>query len=406
MVEYQFQNLVKNLASLQHETECVEWKHNRAAPEEIGKNVSGLSNAAALLGKSRAYMLWGVEDGTRRIIGTTFRPKKEKVGNQELESWLVLQLDPQVGVRILEGEVDGKHVVLFEISPAVHRPVSFQGTEYIRLGSSTKKLRDCPEKERELWRIFDNVSFEDGIAMRSVSAEEVLSFIDAAAYFRLSQQPFPDDNIVVLQKLISEKIIVSADDGTNNITNLGAILFAKKLNDFDRLHRKAMRVIFYRGDDRTETIKEYMSDKGYGVGFEEMLRYINDHLPQNEQIGQALRENVRVYPPIAIRELVANALIHQDFSVRGAGPMVEVFSGRIEISNPGLPLIDTLRFIDETPRSRNEFLTKFARRLNICEERGTGIDKVIFQSNFSNFQHLTLEQQLKAPLRFFMHRES
>ena len=119
--------------------------------------------------------------------------------------------------------------------------------------------------------------------------------------------------------------------------------------------------------------------KGYAVGFEETVTYINDQLPQNEHIGVAFREEVCMYPKIAIRELVANALIHQDFTVTGAGPMVEIFANRIEISNPGLPLINTLRFIDETPRSRNEILARLMRRLNLCEERGSGIDKTIFQ---------------------------
>jgi len=59
--------------------------------------------------------------------------------------------------------------------------------------------------------------------------------------------------------------------------------------------------------------------------------------------------------------------------------MVEVFADRMEITNPGLPLIDTLRFIDEPPQSRNETLAGLMRRMGICEERGSGIDKVISQ---------------------------
>ncbi len=89
-----------------------------------------------------------------------------------------------------------------------------------------------------------------------------------------------------------------------------------------------------------------------------------------------------MYPELAVRELVANALIHQDFSLTGTGPMVEVFQDRVEITNPGTPLIDTLRFIDEPPRSRNETLAGIMRRLNICEERGSGIDKVIAEVEF------------------------
>jgi len=84
-----------------------------------------------------------------------------------------------------------------------------------------------------------------------------------------------------------------------------------------------------------------------------------------------------MYPEVAIRELVANALIHQDFTVPGTGPMVEIFEDRIEITSPGLPLIDTQRFLDAPPQSRNDLVASFMRRIHVCEERGSGIDKVI-----------------------------
>lgn len=102
-----------------------------------------------------------------------------------------------------------------------------------------------------------------------------------------------------------------------------------------------------------------------------------DQLPSNEVIENALRKKVKVYPEKAIREFVANALIHQDFSVTGSGVMIEIFTDRIEITNPGVPLVDTNRFIDTAPKSRNESLASLMRRLNICEERGSGIDRAI-----------------------------
>lgn len=375
----QFQNLVRNLSSIRKEAEWLEFKVNNANPQEIGEYISALSNGAALLGRHSAYILWGVEDSNGKIAGTTFRPKEAKINGQELESWLIMQLDPQIDLRIHEGEVDGAHVVLFEFAPATHRPIRFRGIEYIRVGTYKKKLQDCPEKERELWRILGQTTFEKAAAMKNVTPDQILSLLNYTVYFDLMNLPHPENKAGILEKLASEKLIVPADDGGYDISNLGAILFAKSLDDFERLARKVLRIIFYRGDSRMETIKEQEVKKGYAIGFEDTVAYINDQLPQNEHIGEALRREVRMYPKIAIRELVANALIHQDFNVTGAGPMVEVFSNRVEISNPGLPLIDTLRFIDETPRSRNEVLARLMRRLNICEERGTGVDKAIIQ---------------------------
>lgn len=73
----------------------------------------------------------------------------------------------------------------------------------------------------------------------------------------------------------------------------------------------------------------------------------------------------------------------------GADQWSEIFDHRLEVSNPGCPLVKADRFLDAPPRSRNEALASLMRRLNICEERGSGIDKVV---------HLTEQYLLPAPL--------
>ena len=100
-------------------------------------------------------------------------------------------------------------------------------------------------------------------------------------------------------------------------------------------------------------------------------------MPQSEIIEQALRVKRTVYPETALREIIANALIHQDFSVTGAGPLVEIFDDRIEISNPGglLPSKQLDRLIGTQPESRNEQLARAFRRFRICEEQGSGLLK-------------------------------
>jgi len=95
-----------------------------------------------------------------------------------------------------------------------------------------------------------------------------------------------------------------------------------------------------------------------------------------------------MFPRQAIRELVANALIHQDMTITGAGPLVEMFTDRLEITNPGQPLVQPERFLDFPPRSRNEAFAALMRRMRLCEEKGSGIDKVV---------HLAEVYQLPAP---------
>lgn len=371
--------LPQELLALSGETEWLEFKCNYANPAEIGEYLSAIANAAALHRKDKGYLIWGVDGATRQVRGTMFRPRQTRKGNEELENWLGRLLQPRLDFRIHELTHEGKAVVIFEVPAAGYMPVRFSGEEFIRVGSYKKKLKDYPDKEKALWAFFRHETFETGLARRSATADEVLQLIDYPTFFELLGQKLPENRTGILDRLRRERVIVEAGSEQFDITNLGAILFARRLNQFEALARKAVRVVLYKKTDRIETLKERLGEKGYAVGFEGLLGYINDQLPRNEQIGQALRREVRMYPEIAIRELVANALIHQDFSITGTGPMVEIFADRIEITNPGTPLIDTLRFIDEPPRSRNEALASLMRRLNICEERGSGVDKVISQ---------------------------
>lgn len=372
-------SLVRELCALPGETEWVEFKVNDAEPQAIGEYISALANAAALAGKAFAYLVWGVGDDDHAVVGTTFDPAAVKVGNEELENWLLRTMEPKINFRFLRVDLDGMPVVLLEIARAARHPVRFSGQEFIRVGTYKKKLKDFPEKERALWRIFDQTPFEDGIASERVTGDDVLRLLDYPAYFELLERPLPANRDGILEALGDDRLIRRSDAGGWDITNLGAVLFAKRLDSFHTLRRKAVRVIQYRGNGRTETLREQEGGKGYASGFEGLIGYINGLLPANEVIGKALRKSVPMFPELAVRELVANALIHQDFLVAGAGPMVEIFDDRIEITNPGEPLVDTQRFVDTPPRSRNEALASLMRRFRICEERGSGIDKVVFQ---------------------------
>lgn len=372
--------LVQELLKLPRETEWVEFKVNNADPREIGEYLSALANSAALAGKARAYLVWGVDDETHEVVGTSFSPVRAKVGGEELENWLLRLLTPKIHFQFWEVEVADKPVVLLEIGGAFRHPVQFKGSEFIRVGSYKKRLREFPEKERALWRIFDHTPFEAGVAAERLSADEVVNLLDYPAYFALMQRPLPEGRSGILSALQEDDLIQPEESGSWCVTNLGAILFARRLTDFRSLRRKMVRVIQYEGRSRVRTIKEYEVTKGYANGFEGLIEYINGLLPSNEVIEQAIRRTVPMYPELAVRELVANALIHQDFFVTGSGPMVEVFEDRIEITNPGRPIIDAQRLLDTPPKSRNESLASLMRRMGICEERGSGVDKVVFET--------------------------
>ncbi len=371
--------LVNRLRKWSKETEWIEFKYNRAVPEEIGEYISALANSAALTGRTNAFMVWGVDDATHEIIGTDFDPTSVKKGGEELENWLLRLMTPKIDFRFHPMTIEGKPLVLLEIGAGFRQPVRFMNQEFIRVGSYKKNLKEFPEKERALWRVFDATPFERTLAVENASVEDVLSLLDYPSYFDLLELPLPDGHAAILEALARDELICPCETGGWNITNLGAVLFAKKLDSFPRLKRKAVRVIHYKGSGKLEPLREQAGNKGYAAGFEGLIGFIMALVPKNEVIGQALRREVPMFPELAVRELVVNALIHQDFSVSGSGPMVEIFSDRMEITNPGEPLVDTLRFVDAPPTSRNESIASLMRRFRIYEERGSGIDKVVAQ---------------------------
>ncbi len=372
-------SLVHELIALPTETEWVEFKANNDNPERLGEYISALSNSAALHGKAHAYCIWGIQDASHQIIGTHFSPMQTKVGQEELENWLLKLLSPKIHFQFFELEIESKKVVILEIGRAFRHPVQFKNQEFIRKGSYKKKLKDHPEAERQLWRIFDQMPFEDHLAIENLIDTDVLSLLDYPSYFELLDQPLPANREQILATLESDEFVQRNPAGNWDITNLGAILLAKNLDRFRSLKRKKVRVIFYKRNNRVETQREFILTKGYASGFQELLNAIFPHLPTNEVIEQAFRRDLPMYPALAVRELIVNALIHQDFFITGSGPMIEVFSNRMEISNPGQPLIEVNRFLDNPPRSRNEALASWMRRIGLCEERGSGIDKVIFE---------------------------
>jgi predicted HTH transcriptional regulator len=366
--------LIDHLVNL-GEREWIEFKVDNSNPDEIGKRLSALANGARLLSKECGYLVYGVQDKPTTVVGTGFQPRESRKGGEELEMWLSRMLEPRIDFRIAEFEYNDLPIVVFEIPAAKDRPVRFQNESYIRINSITKPLREYPDKERKIWSTSNQIPFEKRIALSNLTAEQVLDKLDVQSYFRLLKQPPPSTVDSALEKL-SNQHLIHKHSTSYSITNLGAILFARQLSDFEELRRKAPRIIVYDGLAKFHTIREMTGEVGYACGFEGMIYRINSQLPANEHIGSVFREEVRLYPDKAIRELVANALIHQDFSVSGTGPTVEIYSDRIEITNPGAPVIDTLRFIDEN-QSRNERLAFLMRLAHICEEKGSGIDKTL-----------------------------
>jgi len=301
--------LVDDFLALPAETPWLEFKENNTDAVMIGKQISALSNAARLADKACAWMLWGVRDSDHAAIGTTFEPSRKKQDKQPLELWLTQRLRPAVAFTFTSLDYHGVRLVLLEIPAATGSPVEFDRQTYIRIGSATSHLSDYPERLKALWAKLQSHAWESGIAAQFLSGDDVLARLDYAAYFNLTEQALPENRAGIFDKLTADHLIAPDVGGHWNITNLGAILFARQLSNFPTsIARKAVRLVAYRGTGRADTVTRRRDGQtGYALGFTTLIDYIYNLLPHNEHIGAAFREERPLYPAIAIRELIANA---------------------------------------------------------------------------------------------------
>lgn len=337
------------------------------------------------------------EGGGHLVLGIADKPPRPVVGSQafaetqdvaeKLFRWLGFRVDVEA-----VAHPDGR-VVVFSI------PGRPRGTAYHHEGAYLMRSGEelVPMSEDQLRKIFaeGQPGWLESASLRDVSAQDVVQLLDTQTYFDLMRLPYPTDQAGVLARLLDERLIEHSAAGFN-ILHIGAVLLAKNMRQFPDISRKAARVIVYAGESKMQTVSDITGEKGYAVGFSGLVQYVMGKLPQNEVIEGAIRKEVKLLPEVVVRELLANALIHQDFDIGGASPVVEVFNNRVEISNPGEPIVPVERFIDGY-QSRNERLADLMRRFGICEEKSSGIDRVIETAEF---------MQLPAPEFLTGHRRT
>ncbi|MDA8001253.1 MAG: putative DNA binding domain-containing protein [Alphaproteobacteria bacterium] len=361
----------------------------------IGRCVSALANSAVLAGQTKAYLVFGIEDESRMVRGTDFHPDNKKIGNESIRHWLVNRICPRLNVEFCDVRVNGKTVWVLIIEPAYDHPVAFGDARYIRIGPNNRKLQEFPEKERALWLATGRRGFEDAAAEHSQSQSQVFEKLDIPGFFELKGTPAPGNEEEIIGQIAAAELIREDGEGGYDITNLGAVLFANDMKQFPSVSRKAVRLIEYSGTSKIDMKREKEHQKGYAAGFRDLLKEVEEKIAQPEEIREGVRTTPLAYPRDAVREILVNALIHQDFSITGAGPMVEIYSDRMEIYSPGGSLIDEDRIIDDH-RSRNEKLAEVARNLGLCEERGSGLDRALGK----------VEEMCMAPPEFLMSQNS
>ena len=364
--------LHSSLESPRHELNELDWKAGLSPDKKrLVEHLSAFSNFPG-----GGFLVYGVDNNGSPI------------GISDAQIELVINQLANLGRDALEPPIALDHAIetygstsllFIYVRESSVKPVHLRGKgldhAYIRSGGTTR-LASRPEigtlmlhSRTPCWEeLRATILLDDSLLISKLAIDPIIE---------MSNRPSPSSEAEVLDWIEAEGLITREPAGGGYITNLGAIAAAKKLDEFESINRKAVRVIVYNGTNEANLKLEQEGTKGYAVSFQGLLNFVMSQLPQSEIIEQALRVKRTVYPEIALREIIANALIHQDFSISGTGPLIEIFDDRIEISNPGglLSSKQLDRLIGTQPESRNERLARAFRRFRICEEQGSGLLK-------------------------------
>lgn len=386
--------LDKSLGKIPSELNEIDWKLTISPNnDKLCKHITAFANLPG-----GGFLAFGIDDKTTNVLGIKKADADSIV--ERLASLCRDGVEPLVSIDHSIETFRGEEILLVYIKENAIKPVFLKGKtiedSHIRSGGTTRKA-----SRQEIGALMLNSkspTWEELHASKLMNEVEVITLLEYDKILELLKKPVPSNIPEIIKWLEDEKMIVNVDGKGFYITNFGAVAAAKDLTRFDGLSRKVVRLIKYEGKNKSAGSKEYPGTKGYAIGFEGLIQFVKGLLPGSEVIKNSLREETSVYPEIALRELIANILIHQDFTIRGTGPMIEIFEDRIEFTNPGklLPTKKLDRLIRTTPESRNEVLAAAFRRYNICEERGSGFEKAVISIELFGLPPLKFEETENA----------
>lgn len=352
--------IVKELIAYPTEANWFEFKENWCEPYGIGEYISSLSNAAALEGEEYGYLVWGVNNNTHEITGTTFDYRVD-VKNEPLEHYLARQIMPDNNFSFHEITMENKRVVVMVVPAASKIPTGFDGNRYLRIGSSKVNLNKYPERESNLFYVL-RVGLPT--MCNTESEYQDLTFDKLFVYYAAK-------GVALNKRNFKKNLGLLTENGKYN-------LLAQLISDDSHI---PIRFAIFNGTDKASTM---YSVREFGntcllFSLDKVLEYGEVlNVPQADERGRKVeRKEVPLFDEDAFREAIINAFVHNQW-ITGNAPMITVFSDRIEILSRGkMPPGQTMEgFYAGESVPVNHKLSDMFLQLHISERTGRGVPKI------------------------------
>lgn len=343
------------------EKEYVEFKTNFPADKfykEIGEYISALSNSATLHKQNDAYMIWGVEDTTRRIVGTIFKYDIQINGSEVFKHFLARKLSPSIAFKFEEFEINNNRVVALTIPSAISTITEFDNERYIRIGSSKEKLRKFPEYEKELWKVLN----KDDEIVEIEARRQDLTFAHLKNYLISKGNHINENTFYKNYNLLNSK---------GKFNRMAEILADE--NDI------IVNVMTFKGKDKTQYLKR--EEFGYTCllwAYERAKNYVQAMNQTYIDTSVRPRREKQMFDFDAFNEAWINACVHNLWA-ESNHPGIYIYEDRLVVeSQGGIPKkLTKNKFLNGVSEPVNRELMDIFIKCDICEESGHGVPLVI-----------------------------
>lgn len=367
--------LIDSLRALPRETEWFEFKRNHCDPRSLGEYLSALANSACLAGQPRGYLVFGIDNDTREVVGTQFDPYAVKAkGNQDLLPWLAAGLRPNIGFETHVVEHPGGRVVLFEVNPACDQPVSFYGTPFVRVGSSKTEINKHPGKARAIWTRGHDWSAE-------ICEAATIADLDPVSVAKAREQ-------FVVKHPGQAGAVATWDDVTflnkarvlkQGAPTHAALLLLGRSEAASLLSPAVAKISWILKDANNRELDYQHIGPPFLLAGDWLLKRLRNLTVRALPSGTLFPQEITQYDPWVIREALHNCIAHQDYGLRGRITVVE-FPDRVILTNVGDFLPGDVETVirQDAPQAvyRNPFLADTMVELNLIDTQGGGIKRM------------------------------
>jgi Predicted transcriptional regulator containing an HTH domain and an uncharacterized domain shared with the mammalian protein Schlafen len=357
------------------EGKTLEFKRDLSSPDGVLRTLVAFANGAG------GILLVGVEDGTKAVRGVAEPSKEEeRIANLASDS-----IRPPLVPEIYVLPWRSVSVIAVEVFPSGLRPhyLKAKGVPagvYLRVGS-TNRVAD-PAQVQELQRSVLGRTFD----------ESPMSELDSEAIdFRAASECFMPRRKIAKRDLKTLQILVR-HQGKDVPTVGGVLLFGKTRREF--FPEAAVRAAHFAGNDRTQIIDSEELDCALPLAVEETLRFARKNLAKATEISGSRHRESWAFPLVALREAIANSLVHADYSLKGGPIRFAIFENRIEVENPGLlvPGLTTSDLQRGISKLRNRVIGRVFHELGLIEQWGSGVQRMNQECRSAGFPPPVFEE--------------